>query len=86
MNDANDFLYADGQMHWLRGKRIDNPNTHGTGCTLSSAIAANLAKGETMKSAVEQAKSYLSGALAAKLNLGHGSGPIDHGFLLHENK
>ena len=68
---------------WFRSARIDNPNTHGTGCTLSSAIAANLAKGYTLTGAVERAKDYLSGALAAMLNLGHGSGPLNHAFDLH---
>ncbi|MBR6045673.1 MAG: bifunctional hydroxymethylpyrimidine kinase/phosphomethylpyrimidine kinase, partial [Ruminococcus sp.] len=68
---------------WFRGKRIDNPNTHGTGCTLSSAIAANLAKGETPEKAVENAKNYISGALAAGLDLGKGSGPMDHAFMIN---
>ena len=81
VNDANDLLYRpDGEYKWFRGKRIDNPNTHGTGCTLSSAIASNLAKGYDMDTAVERAKEYISGALAAMLNLGTGSGPMDHGF------
>ena len=65
---------------WIMGKRIDNPNTHGTGCTLSSAIAANLAKGYSLEQAVEKAKKYLSGALAAMLDLGKESGPMDHAF------
>ena len=81
VNDANDLLYRpDGEYKWFRGKRIDNPNTHGTGCTLSSAIASNLARGYDMATAVERAKEYISGALAAMLNLGRGSGPMDHGF------
>ena len=67
---------------WFRGKRINNPNTHGTGCTLSSAIASNLAKGYGLDEAVERAKAYISGALAAMLDLGHGSGPINHAFEL----
>ena len=79
-NDANDLLYRDGSFRWFYGKRIDNPNTHGTGCTLSSAIAANLAKGFGLEEAVERAKAYLSGALAAMLDLGKGSGPMDHAF------
>ena len=82
INDANDLLYADGQLTWFTGKRIDNPNTHGTGCTLSSAIAANLAKGYTLPDAVQKAKDYISGALAAMLDLGNGSGPLDHAFVL----
>ena len=80
LNDANDLLYRDGSYQWFYGKRIDNPNTHGTGCTLSSAIAANLAKGFTLDEAVERAKRYISGALAAMLDLGKGSGPMNHGF------
>ncbi len=80
INDANDLLYRDGDYRWFRGKRIDNPNTHGTGCTLSSAIASNLAKGFDLDTAVERAKAYISGALAAMLNLGAGSGPMNHAF------
>ncbi len=80
INDANDLLYRDGSFKWFKGKRIDNPNTHGTGCTLSSAIASNLAKGFDLDMSVERAKSYISGALSAMLNLGKGSGPMDHGF------
>ena len=80
LNDANDLLYRNGDYKWFNGKRIDNPNTHGTGCTLSSAIASNLAKGYDLDTAVERAKAYISGALAAMLDLGHGSGPMDHAF------
>ena len=81
-NDANDFLFEkDGNTMWFNGKRIDNPNTHGTGCTLSSAIAANLAKGCTLEQSVKNAKDYISQALAAMLNLGKGSGPMMHNFL-----
>ena len=80
LNDANDLLYRDGDYRWFNGKRIDNPNTHGTGCTLSSAIAAGLAKGYGLEEAVRQAKNYLSDALRAMLDLGKGSGPMDHGF------
>jgi phosphomethylpyrimidine kinase len=79
-NDANDLLYANGRYQWFTGNKIDNPNTHGTGCTLSSAIASNLAKGYTLEKAVEKAKVYLSGALGAYLNLGKGSGPMNHAF------
>ena len=81
-NDANDLLYMDGQAKWFYGKRINNPNTHGTGCTLSSAIASNLAKGMAMDLAVERAKAYLSGALGAMLDLGKGSGPMNHAFAI----
>ncbi len=80
INDANDLLYADGKAQWFYGKRIQNPNTHGTGCTLSSAIAANLAKGYNLTAAVGKAKDYISGALAAMLDLGKGSGPMNHAF------
>ena len=80
LNDANDLLWKDGQARWFMGRRIDNPNTHGTGCTLSSAIASNLAKGYDLAASVERAKAYLSGALAAQLDLGRGSGPMDHMF------
>ncbi len=83
VNDANDLLYVDGEYRWFEGKRIDNPNTHGTGCTLSSAIAANLAKGYRLEHAVRRAKDYVSGALAAMLDLGHDSGPMNHAFDLH---
>ena len=82
VNDANDLLYADGMAVWFEGRRIDNPNTHGTGCTLSSAIAANLAKGFTLDEAVRRAKAYISGALSAMLDLGRGSGPMQHNFNL----
>ena len=78
IEDANDLLYTDGKTQWLKGKRIDNPNTHGTGCTLSSAIASNLAKGYDLTDSVIRAKSYLTDALRADLNLGKGSGPLDH--------
>ncbi len=80
INNANDLLYEKGEYHWFEGKRIDNSNTHGTGCTLSSAIASNLAKGFTLAESVQRAKEYISGALSAQLNLGQGSGPIMHNF------
>ena len=82
LNDANDLLWSEGKGRWFAGKRIDNPNTHGTGCTLSSAIASNLAKGFDLETSVERAKDYISGALAAMLDLGKGSGPMDHGFAI----
>ena len=80
INDANDLLY-DGQNYtWFYGERIDNSNTHGTGCTLSSAIASNLAKGNDLKTAIKNAKEYISNALADNLNLGKGNGPLNHAF------
>ena len=84
VNDANDLLFRmNGTHNWFTGKRVDNPNTHGTGCTLSSAIAANLAKGHSMPEAISLAKDYISGALGSMLDLGSGSGPLDHIFDLN---
>ncbi|MDD7176795.1 MAG: bifunctional hydroxymethylpyrimidine kinase/phosphomethylpyrimidine kinase [Lachnospiraceae bacterium] len=82
INDANDLLYTDGTFQWFEGKRIQTENTHGTGCTLSSAIASNLAKKYPLDESVHRAKEYISGALAAGLNLGKGSGPMLHCYLL----
>lgn len=82
VNDANDLLYAGGCTKWFYGRRIANPNTHGTGCTLSSAIAANLAKGYPLEEAVRKAKDYISAALSDMLDLGRGSGPMNHAFSL----
>ena len=83
INDADDLLWRNGSGKWFRGRRINNPNTHGTGCTLSSAIASNLAKGYDLDTSVERAKAYISGALSAMLDLGHGSGPMNHMFALN---
>lgn len=83
VNDASDLLYSDGQAQWLEGKKINNPNTHGTGCTLSSAIASNLAKGYGLADSVKRAKEFISGALSAMLDLGQGSGPMNHAFDLN---
>lgn len=83
INDANDYLQTADHGQWFYGKRIDNPNTHGTGCTLSSAIAANLAKGFALEEAIQRAKDYISGALNAMLDLGKGSGPMNHAFDIH---
>lgn len=83
ITDADDLLYSEGGYQWFEGKRIDNPNTHGTGCTLSSAIASNLAKGRDIETAIRLAKEYISGALGAMLNLGAGSGPMNHAFDLN---
>lgn len=84
INDANDLLFAKGEYYWFEGKRIDNPNTHGTGCTLSSAIAANLAKGCDLAESVKKAKEYISGALSAMLDLGQGTGPMNHAWQLFQ--
>ena len=86
INDASDLLYANGKTVWFEGRRIDNPNTHGTGCTLSSAIAANIAKGFAMEESIKRAKDYISGALAANVNLGQGSGPLNHAFIITGDK
>ena len=82
INDANDLLYRNNSYTGFKGKRINNPNTHGTGCTLSSAIASNLAKGFDLDASVERAKDYISGALNAMLDLGKGSSPMDHSFAI----
>ena len=84
INDANDLLYYNDSYVWFNGTRIDNPNTHGTGCTLSSAIASNLAKGYDLKTSIENDKNYISNALMAMLDLGHGSGPMNHAFMITE--
>lgn len=78
VSDADDLLYANGKMIWIEGRRIDNPNTHGTGCTLSSAVAANLAKGYSLENSVERAKDYITKVIELQLNLGKGSGPLNH--------
>ena len=75
---ADDFLFDGKNARWFLGERIENPNTHGTGCTLSSAICANLALGRGLFESVENAKSYLSSAISARLKLGHGRGPLNH--------
>jgi hydroxymethylpyrimidine/phosphomethylpyrimidine kinase len=80
VNDAIDLLYENGNIHWFKSERINNPNTHGTGCTLSSAIACNLADGKTLAESIENAKAYLTGALRAGLDIGKGSGPLEHTY------
>lgn len=82
VNDATDLLYENGQTSWYVSERINNPNTHGTGCTLSSAIACNLADGKTIGESVKCAKEYLTGALGAMLDLGQGAGPMDHSYVI----
>ncbi len=83
VNDATDLLYEDGRITWYTSERINNPNTHGTGCTLSSAIACNLAKGESLDNSIHQAKQYLTGTLRAMLDLGEGIGPLNHMYNPH---
>lgn len=80
VDDADDLLYADRDYSWFEGRRINNSNTHGTGCTLSSAIASNLAKGFELTESVKRAKDYIYGALSAMLDLGQGAGPMNHAF------
>ncbi len=82
LNDANDLLCDRHGLRWYEGRRINNSNTHGTGCTLSSAIASNLARGMDMDTAVREAKYYISMALEDMLNLGKGIGPMNHMFML----
>ena len=77
---ADDLLFLEGQLFWIKAERIDNPNTHGTGCTLSSAIACELADGKTIYQAVEAAKQYVYHAIACRLDLGAGRGPLWHQF------
>lgn len=79
-SDATDLLYEKGEITWFSTERINNSNTHGTGCTLSSAIACNLAANYSLKDSIKNAKDFLTGALKAKLSLGHGSGPLDHTY------
>lgn len=76
--DASDLLLYQGEEHWFSAPRIHNPNSHGTGCTLSSAIACRLAQGHSVPQAVQLAKEYLTDALSANLNLGQGKGPLNH--------
>lgn len=83
IHDASDLLYSQGEAFWFHGRRIDNPNTHGTGCTLSSAIASNLAKGYSLKESIQRSKDFISCALDSHLDLGRGSGPLDHMFDLN---
>lgn len=79
---ADDLLARRDKKIWIRGRRVANPNTHGTGCTLSSAIACGLAAGHDAETAVRRAKAYVTGALEAMLDLGRGSGPLDHTYMM----
>lgn len=81
-NSADDLLWDNGRVHWFKSERIDNSNTHGTGCTLSSAIASNLAAGYDLVTSIQNAKNYITGALKANLDLGKGSGPLNHMYNL----
>ena len=82
LRDAHDCLCENGEITWFYGKRIDNPNNHGTGCTLSSAISACLAKGYSIKDSIRKSKTYLEGALKSGLDLGGGKGPLNHFYFL----
>lgn len=82
-SSADDLLYLSGECHWFRSARIQTENTHGTGCTLSSAIACNLAAGDSLPDSVLHAKKYVGGALADGLNLGAGNGPLNHCYALN---
>ena len=82
VGSCNDLLYAAGTATWFSGQRTDTPNTHGTGCTLSSAIASFLAQGASLEESVRRGKAYISGAIAAGLSLGHGPGPIAHNYAI----
>ncbi|MBQ7039047.1 MAG: bifunctional hydroxymethylpyrimidine kinase/phosphomethylpyrimidine kinase [Clostridia bacterium] len=79
-NDANDLLFEKGSFTWIEGEHIENPNSHGTGCTLSSAIASNLANGLPLYESVVNAKKYVTAALSCMLDLGKGRGPMNHGL------
>ena len=82
--DANDLLWRQGQVRWYRSPRVDNPNNHGSGCTLSSAIASFLALGCPLEEAVGRAKAYITACMEAGLDLGSGSGPLKHNYAVPE--
>ncbi|WP_432666687.1 bifunctional hydroxymethylpyrimidine kinase/phosphomethylpyrimidine kinase [Wukongibacter baidiensis] len=83
---ANDLLYVDGQYHWIEGHRVENPNTHGTGCTLSSAIASNLALGYSVEESVRCSKAFITGAIEDQMDLGKGRGPLNHCYQMEKSK
>ncbi|MEG1658331.1 MAG: bifunctional hydroxymethylpyrimidine kinase/phosphomethylpyrimidine kinase, partial [Oscillibacter sp.] len=83
-DSADDLLWQNGRAQWFRAARVKNENNHGSGCTLSSAIACQLALGQTLAEAVARAKSYLTSAMEANLDLGVGSGPLNHCFAIRE--
>ena len=76
--EANDLLYAEGQFHWFPARHINTKHTHGTGCTYSAAITAELAKGADLRAAIETAKRYITLAIETNPGLGHGAGPVNH--------
>lgn len=82
VSDAIDVLYENDTTHWFKSGRVNTTNTHGTGCTLSSAIACNLAAGQSLCESIEKAKEYLTGALKTGLDIGKGSGPLEHTYWL----
>ncbi|NTW05651.1 MAG: bifunctional hydroxymethylpyrimidine kinase/phosphomethylpyrimidine kinase [Peptococcaceae bacterium] len=84
INDSNDLLYWNHNYRWFIGERIDNENTHGTGCTLSSAITSGLAKGMDLEMSIKLAKKYVSGSLRAMLDLGKGNGPLNHAWNINK--
>ncbi len=86
INDANDLLYFNNDYKWFIGDKIENPNTHGTGCTLSSAITSYLAKGFDLEESIKNAKKYISGALGSMLDLGKGSGPLNHTWNIYREE
>ena len=79
-NNSSDLLYTGDNLYWFHGEKINNPNTHGTGCTLSSAIASNIAKGQNLNLAIKNAKEYIANCIKAMLDLGSGRGPLNHMF------
>lgn len=85
VGDALDILYDGKEFYYFQAQRINTKNTHGTGCTFSSAIASNLALGMTMSIAVKQAKEYITTAIKHSLNIGKGNGPTHHFYDLYEN-
>lgn len=80
--EPHDFLITEKEEIWYEGKRIQNKNTHGTGCTLSSSIASNLALGYEISESVKKSKEYINGAIASNLNIGEGRGPLNHSYMM----
>lgn len=79
-DSSDDILVENGEIHWFKSERIDTKNTHGTGCTLSSAIACGLADGMDLATSIKKAKAYITGALKSGLSFGKGSGPLNHSW------